>query len=130
MKDNKMSFGSIAAFFLTMFFSFIVVFALFAHVRITDYNAFPAVIIFTFINLIAVILVTSCGIPIIHKAGAATYAVLCLTTAIFTLGQFVYMGFHYKTESVTCYILYQLVLLFIYFLIIIPVGIVGFKNKN
>lgn len=129
-ENNKLSFGSIASLFLAMFFSFIVIFVLFAFLRITDYSGYPAVIIFSFINLILIILVASCGIPIIHKAGGAIYAVICMVTAIYTLFEFVYLSFQFKTESITGYLFYQLVILFIYFLIVIPVGINGLKNKN
>ena len=130
MNNNKLSFGSIAALLLSLFFSVIVIFALFAFLKIDEYEAYSSVLIFAIINLLVIILVVSCGLPISIKAGAASYAVICTVTAVYTILQFISLGLCYKTEAVTGYIMFHLILLFIYLLVIIPVSIMGIKNKN
>lgn len=130
MANNKVSFGGIAAFFLTLFFSGIVIFTLFTQLNIREYDTCAAVITFTIINLIILILVVSCGIPISRIIGGASYAVIGTVTVFYSIIQFIHMGISYKKELTNGYILFQLILLFLYLLIIVPIAIMGTKNKN
>lgn len=127
--NNKISIGSIMSLFLSIFFSIIVVFTLFAILHIDDYDAFPAVLTFTIINLIVIIIVSSFGKSIAAKVGAATFISVCTTTVLYSLIQFIHLGFAYKTASTSGYVLFNLIALFVYFLIIIPVAIMGANNK-
>jgi len=130
VNDKKFSLGSIAALFLSLFFSIIVIFFIFSYLKINEYEAFPAVITFASINLIVIILMTSYGKLIVNKAGAATFIALCTITTIYTVFQFVYLALQYQDASAVGYILFNLIILFIFFLIVIPVGMIGTKNKN
>lgn len=130
MNDKKFSLGSIAALFLSLFFSIIVIFFMFTFLSVNEYDAFPAVITFACINLIIIILITSYGRLLVNKAGSATFSALCTITAIYSAFQFIHLVFRYHEASISGYILYHLIILFIYFLIAIPVGIMGIKNKN
>ena len=128
--NNKTSLGSIMSLFLSIFFSIIAIFTLFAILHIEDYDAFPAVLAFAIINLIVIIIITGYGKAISAQIGLPSYISLCTVTALYTLLQFVHLGLAYRIASTSGYVLYHLIVLFVYFLIIIPLAIMGSTIRN
>lgn len=130
MNNKKSSLGSIAALFLVLFLSLIILYMLFAVFGVNDYEVFPVVLLFLVINLLVILAITVGGSALANRIGTASYTSLCVVTAIYSLFQFIHLGFSYDSTSVALYTLYHLVILFIYFLIVIPISIMGMKNKN
>jgi hypothetical protein len=130
MNENKTSLGKLLSLFLLLFFFVIVLFVLFSVLNINDFKVFPAVLTFSIINFIILLVVIGGGSELIEKIGVASYISICFVTVIFTLLQFVYLGFGYQSEAIISYILYHLIILFVYFVIIIPIVLMGIKNNS
>ena len=62
--------------------------------------------------------------------GTAPYASICGVTVLYTLIQFVHLGFCFKTDGTAGYTLFHLLLLFVYCAIVIPIGVMGINNKK
>lgn len=130
MNEKKSSLGMILTLFLLLFFYAIVLFVLFAVLNINEYKAFPAVLLFSIVNFIILLVVIGGGSEICRAIGVASYISLCAVTVIFSLLQFIYLGFNYRSETITSYILFHLIILFMYFIIVIPMVLIGNKNNS
>lgn len=130
MNEKKASLGNVLSLFLLLFFFVIVLFVLFAVMNINEYDVFPAVLFFSVINFLILMVVIIGGSSFVKKIGFASYTSICVVTVIFSLLQFVYLGFGYQSALIISYTLYQLIVLFIYLLIIIPIVVLGAKNKS
>lgn len=129
MNKRNTALGSLVAVFLSLFFSGIVLFAILVFFHISRYEAFLSVLVFASINLLIIVFVAGFSTAIAQNTGVASFASICTVTGLYTLFQFVYLIFNFRTESSSGYILYQLITLFIYFLIVLSVGIMG-SNLN
>jgi hypothetical protein len=130
MNEKRDTVGSFAALFLSVFFAVIVLFYMFSFLKVTDHTAFWAAITFAVINLLIIILLTSCEKLLVHKLGIPSYKEICTATIIYSVFQFIHMGLQYDSKSVTGYILYHLIILFLYLMIVVPLGIMGMNSKN
>lgn len=130
MNENRSSLGKLLSLFLLLFFFVIVLFVLFAMLSVNDYKVFPAVLTFFIINFILLLVVIGGAREIVGKIGAASYVPVCVVTVIYTLLQFLYLGSNYQSEAINGYILYHLILLFVYFIVIIPIVLMGSKNNS
>lgn len=130
MNENRSSLGKLLSLFLLLFFFVIVLFVLFAMLSVNDYKVFPAVLTFFIINFILLLVVIGGAREIVGKIGAASYVPVCVVTVIYTLLQFLYLGSNYQSEAINDYILYHLILLFVYFIVIIPIVLMGSKNNS
>lgn len=129
MTKKKSSLANVLVLFLLLFFSGIVLFVLFAVLNIGTYDVFPAVLTFSIINLIILLIIGAGGSSIAKITGIASFISICVVTAIYTLLQFIHLGFSYHSISITYYVLYHLIVLFLYLLIIIPIALMGARNR-
>lgn len=127
---SKSYLGLFASLFLTVFFIGITLFLLLSVIKIGDYDAFPAVLTFTIVNLLIFTVVIGLGKYVASAIGTPSYAALCFLTILYTIIQFVYLGINFKTGSLNTYILVHLILLFVYSAAAIPVSIMGIRNKK
>jgi len=127
---SKSYLGLAASLFLTVFFIGITLFMLLAVIKIGDFDAFPAVLTFTILNLLIFAIVIGLGKYVASTIGTPSYAALCFLTILYTIIQFAVLGFNFKTGSLNGYILVHLILLFVYSAAAIPIAIMGIKNKE
>jgi hypothetical protein len=130
MNEKRNTLGKIFSILMLLFFFAIILFMFFAIFRINEYTVFPAVMTFALINFVILLVIIGGGSEIANKVGTASYISICVVTAIYTLLQFIFMGFRYQSDSVNSYVFFQLILLFIYFLIFIPTMLMGANNNN
>lgn len=130
MNHSKFRFpiGSFFACFLSLMFSGIVFFSLFAIAQIQNYKSFAAVIIFSSINLIILFLLALFGNQLSQTMPTASFISICSVTMLYTVLQFVHLGLNFK-DYTNGYILYHIILLFIYFLIVIPAALIGIRKE-
>jgi hypothetical protein len=129
MNRPSMTLTSLLSGFLALLFSGVALFALFAVAQVQSSKAFAAVITFAVINLFIIILLCFFGQNISKKISAPSFIVICSMTVIYTLLQFIHLGFNFQLE-VSGYILYHLILIFLYFLIIVPAFLIGLRKTN
>ncbi len=115
--------------FLALLFSGIALFALFAVAQVQSFKAFAAVITFAVINLLIIILLCFFGQRLSKAISVPSFISICSISVIYTFLQFIHLGFSYRTE-ISNYILYHLILLFIYFLFVIPAFLIGLRKNN
>lgn len=120
----------IASLFLSVFFVGIMLFVLLEVLKVGDYHAFPQVITFAGINLAVFALVIGGGKFLANAMGVPCYAAVCGTTILYTLIQFLHLGFCFQTDATAGYTLFHLILLFVYCAIVIPIGVMGINNKK
>lgn len=128
-KDSNFTIASILSVFLALLFCGCILFAMFAIAQVQNYSAFGAVLTFSVINMIIILILAVIGKYLSQTIATASFISICSTTVIYTLLQFVHMLFSYKTISTNGYILYHLVVLFLYLLIVIPAALMGTKKK-
>ena len=129
----KNTLSTIASLILSLFFSCIVFFVLFDVLHILDLNIALPAMVFTIINLLSVIDFIGFGKSLSNAIGIGMYTPICLATIAYTAIHFTLLGFLYNNDSSTTFVLFNLILLFVYFLVIIPLGVTGYnsnKNKN
>ena len=120
----------IASLFLSVFFVGIMLFVLLEVLKVGDYQAFPQIMTFAGINLAIFAIVIGGGKFLAGAMGTAPYASICGVTVLYTLIQFVHLGFCFKTDGTAGYTLFHLLLLFVYCAIVIPIGVMGINNKK
>ncbi len=122
--------GSVIAGFLSLFFIGIILFVLIGYVDILDYDAGTPALVFEIISLVAVGIV--CGLaPAIKRAvGTACYASIAGITVIYAIAQLIFTLVSIDDIKTKTYILISLIVLFIYCVIVLPIGLNGAKNKN
>lgn len=120
----------IASLFLSVFFVGIMLFVLLEVLKVGDYQAFPQIMTFAGINFAIFAIVIGGGKFLAGAMGTAPYASICGVTVLYTLIQFVHLGFCFKTDGTAGYTLFHLLLLFVYCAIVIPIGVMGINNKK
>lgn len=132
MNSNKNGSGAslAVAAFLSVFLIGILIYITFAFFKINEYEAGSAAIIFGAINMLAVGVVYGFGKVLSGYVGTPSYASIAGITGIYTIGQFVYMFTQFKSAKPETYILISLIILFVYCLIVLPIGVMGSRSQN
>lgn len=132
MKQNSSGFSiaSMLSGILVLFLAVIVFFALFSLADIQNYETYYAVLVFSSINLFVVFVLALVSSYLSRNIAFASLASIWATTIIYSLFQFIHLGFSYRVVPVNSYILYQLIVLFVYFLIVIPAALIGARKNN
>lgn len=126
---SSSSITSIFSGLLALLFCGCALFAMLAVAQIQNYSTFGAVLTFSSINMVIILVLAIAGKYLSQTIATASFISVCTITVIYTLFQFVHMIFSYNTISTNGYILYHLVVLFLYFLIVIPTALMGTKKK-
>ena len=122
--------GMVISGLLSLFLIGILVFVMIGYVEILDYDAGAAALVFGIINMLAIGIVYGLGKVISAVTGTASYAAIAGVTGLYTIVQFAFMFINYDTNGIKGYVLFNLIALFVYLLIILPIGLNGAKNKN
>lgn len=129
MNSNKKG-GLIVSLFLSVFFIVIALFVLLLVLKVSDYEVGMAALTFTIVNLLVFSGVIGLGKLLVARIGVGSYAPIAMTTVLYTILQFGHLGICYQSDNVTRYVLFHLILLFIYFMIVLPIGVVGMNHHN
>lgn len=128
--DSNLTPASLISGLLILFFAGIVFFTLFANAEVQNFATFCPVIVFASINLVVLLTLALCSGVLSHTVPFATLVSIWFVTILYTLAQFIHLAFSYRSIRVTDYILYHLIVLFLYFLIVVPAALIGArKNK-
>lgn len=122
--------GTVISAFLSLFFIGIVLFILIGIVDILDYDAGAAALVFEAISLLSVAVVCGLGSVVKKVTGTATFASIVTMTVVYTIVQLIFTLVTIKTISLLTYVLVSLIILFLYSVIVLPIGLHGAKNKN
>lgn len=128
MKKNNISWIGLA---LSLFLSFIILYSLFFLWNVTLYPFLLPKLFFVAINTIIIILFCSFGLSLYKIFTVPIYAAIILSTVIYTALQF--LGFVFISNSIftiTGFIFYQMVTLFIYLIVILPIAKMGYRINN
>ncbi len=129
MNRSNSTLTSVLSGFLAVLFSGVALFALFTIAQVQNFKAFAAVITFAVINLLIIILLCFFGQCLVRVISVPSFISICSVSVIYTFLQFIHLGFSYRTE-ISNYVLYHLILLFLYFLFVIPAFLIGLRRNN
>mgnify|MGYP001266081195 CR=1 FL=1 len=130
MKKSVFTAGFFAALFLTLFLIGILLFGVVAFLPIGEYDTFPAVAVFLGLNLMAMMIVFGLGSLLARAMSVPCYTVSALLTVIYSAIQFAILLIGFDKLSVLTYIFWQLVLVFVYAAILLPITIIGIKANQ
>ena len=123
-------FSIAVAAFLAVFFIVIVMLILMSVIDADVHKAFAAVTTFSCINMAILAAVIGMGKTVSDAIGVGSYASVCIATVLYTVGRFTFLGFNYTTEEVFRYVIIELIIMFVYFLIALPITAVGVRRKK
>jgi hypothetical protein len=127
---NKKALSSILACGLAVFFTFIIFFILYGFMELADSdNAMPATI-FAGINCLVIIFMASAKNKIAEATSAATNIQLWTITCLYSALQFISLFLFGNSAEPKWYILYHIIVLFLFFLILVPTLMVGLKSDK
>ena len=128
--NSNFSIASIFSGLLALMFCGVAFFSMFAIAQIQNYHTFGAVLTFASINMIIIFILALCGKYLSHVIPTASFISIWAVTVIYTLFQFIHLGFNFNVVSTNGYILYHLILLFIYLIIVIPAALIGVRRNH
>lgn len=128
--NRKGSAGSLIALFLAAFLIAILLVLMLGILKVTDYDAGVPATVFAVINMVILAVVYGMGGQLSRALGVGGYAPIAGMTGVYTIAQFVYMALAFKTAKPLTYILVSMIILFVYCVIVLPIGLNGAKNKN
>ena len=131
MKNNGSTFaGALTAAVIAVFFVGIALFLMFGVLKIQNYDAAVPCAVFCGINLLLIVLLYGGSSYLLKKILLPSFISICAVTTFYTILQFAYMLCFAKSVSVIGYILSNLCLLFLYFVIVLPTIAIGSKAQN
>lgn len=129
MKQGKISFIGL---FLSIFFGLIVFTILFVVCNILAQPYFELKLIFTLINICIVVFLATCGGILCSKITVPMFTAISISTVIYTIIQFLSLIIVFSLDRINFYLISQMVLLFVYFAITLPLAKTGYNiaQKN
>lgn len=129
MKTGKISFVGL---FLSLFFGVVIFTILFLVCNITAQPFFEIKLLFAIINICIVIVLGTGAGALASKITVPMFTTVSMVTAVYTIIQFVILGTSFYSDSINYYVVSQLILLFVYFLVSLPIAKAGYNlaNKN
>lgn len=123
--------SNVVCLILSLFFSGMILFALFGVFNASILPAFPFLIGFTALSLAAMVGINCFGTRIIQKFGAGCFWAMDVLTGFYVALQFIasiiYIIFPFMTGA---FVLIEMLLLFFYALCITPVFMVGVRDSK
>ena len=128
--NNQNGRTPIIAIILTLGFSAIVFYILFGILMLADRPGGTARIVFSSINCLLLIGLASQGGTIRRFTNTATLIQLWSVTSLYTIVQFVSVFMGVSTWYGKGYVLFQLIALFVYLCVALPVLSISYKRNN
>lgn len=122
--------GSIFGGIIALIFAAIIIFVMVAIIEITGHESGTAAIVFTSINMFAIILLMFLSGEIVKKTTTVCMTQVWMVTVLYTIIEVVYMMTQVSTAEPKWFILINLVLLFFYIGIIAPVILSGIRQNH
>lgn len=118
---------SIIGLILSLFFSTIVVITLTLVFEILSQPIFEVKLIFSIINLVIIVVLSSFGGMLASKLTVPMFTATWLLTIMYTIIQFVVLGCCYYKTVFSYYLVAELITLFMYLLIALPIIKTGYN---
>ncbi|MCD7741928.1 MAG: hypothetical protein LUI06_06985 [Ruminococcus sp.] len=126
----KKPINTIASFILTVFFICIVLFLMIEVFHIADSNTGARAFIFEGISFVILLVIIGFGRGISSAVGSGMYPPICATTVLYAIISLVYNVAACDMKSTAVFTLLNLLLLFVYFCIVIPMAVAGSNAKS
>ncbi|MEE0264879.1 MAG: hypothetical protein UD936_04545 [Acutalibacteraceae bacterium] len=117
MKQGKVS---LTGLFLSSFLGAIIFIILFAIFDITAQPSYELKLTFVIINVLAIVFNSTFSKLLINSITIPMYIAVTSATSIYSILQFVSLGLSFSDSNINFYLIFQLIILFIYFLVTIP----------
>ena len=117
---------SIIGIILSLFFSGIILVALFVLWDLYDQPYYALKTIFVGINLAIIVIFAGFSKFLCKAITTPMFAAISVTSGLYTVIQFIALGINYANDSAKGFVLFQLILLFAYLLIVLPIGKMGY----
>lgn len=120
----------VASMLLSLFFIGIIIFVLIGVFDFESSEIFANSLVMVLINFLIVIGVIGFGKPLSKLIGAGMYVPVCVVTVIYLIASFVFTFVMLGTDHEIAYTLVNLVMLFIYLCIVIPMSVAGINSNS
>ncbi len=117
MKQGKVS---LTGLFLSLFLSAIIVTILFAIFNIFLQPLYLIKLTFVILNILLIVVVSTFSKLLINKISIPMYIAVVIATIIYSALQFISLAIAFSVSVIDFYLVFQLIILFIYFLVVIP----------
>jgi len=118
---------SIIGLILSLFFSGIVLVALFVLWNLQEQPYYELKMVFAAINLLIIILFSGFSGALCNAITTPMFAGISVVSAIYTILQFTALGINFTKDTPKGFLLFQLILLFVYLAIVLPIGKMGYS---
>ncbi len=117
MKQGKIS---LTGLFLSAFLGAIIFTILIAIFNIFSQPAYLVKLTFVILNILLIVFISTFSKLIINKISIPMYIAIAITTTIYSILQFTSLALAFTLSTINFYLVFQLVILFVYFLVTIP----------
>lgn len=117
---------SVIGIILSLFFSGIVLVALFVLWDLHDQPYYALKTMFAGINLVIIVAFAGFSKFLCKALTTPMFAAISVTSGLYTVIQFIVLGINFSNDSAKGFVLFQLILLFVYLLIVLPIGKMGY----
>lgn len=121
----KNRFTTVASLLLTTFFVCIIIFVMLEVLEIQDSDTGIRPLVFTIIDFIMVYIIIGFGKSIANAVGGGMYPSICGTTVVYSVINIAFNCLERDMDSTAIFTLINLVMLFVYFCIVIPLAVAG-----
>ena len=117
MKQGKVS---LTGLFLSLFLGTIIFTILIAIFNIFSQPAYIVKLTFVILNVLLIVFISTFSKLLINKISLPMYLALAIVTSVYSVLQFVSLAFAFSLDTINFYLVFELILLFVYFLVSIP----------
>ena len=117
MKQSKVS---LTGLFLSVFLGAIIFTILIAIFNIFSQPAYLVKLTFVALNVLILVVISTFSKLIINKISLPMYLALTIATTVYSILQFASLAFAFTLSAINFYLVFQLIILFVYFLVSIP----------